>query len=134
MAPCQISTFSDIFYILQKLGNEKVGFLWWFHTIILHISLVIFLAYGMPCEEEHKRDFSYPFSPLIYGPIGLIWITGIKCQENAVNPFNIANEPRKVPNFHSHDFMVYVEHRKKIICKQRRCLIELFLGLFQKFR
>ena len=65
------------------------------------------------CEEEHKRDFSYPFSPIIYVPIVQIWITGIKHQENVVIPLNIANEPQKIPNLHSHDFMVYVEHRKK---------------------
>ena len=34
-------------------------------------------------------------------------------QKKAVNHLNIANEPRKMPNLHNHDFIAYVEHTKK---------------------
>ena len=117
MAPCQISTFSDLFYIFKNFGNKKVDFCGGSTQLFCILPLWFFLHMASTCEEEHKRDFLYLFSPLIYVAIVQIWITGIKRQENVVNPLNIANEPRKIPNLHSYVFMVYAEHRKKIICK-----------------
>ena len=119
MAPCQFSTFSDLFSNFVIFGNEKIH-LYGVPKQCFHIlRCLFFLHKASTCGEDHKRDFSNHFSTIIYVPIVQIWITGIKRQENAVNPLNIANEPRKMPNLRSNDFMVYVEHRKSI-CKQGR--------------
>ena len=123
--------FSDLFYIFKNFGNEKVGFCGGSTQLFCILPLWFFLHKASTCAEDHNRDFSNPFSILIYVPIVQIWITGIKRQENAVNPLNIANEPRKIPNLHSHDFMVYVEYRKKIICKQQRYVN--YLSKFKRF-
>ena len=57
MAPCQIWTISDLFYILKKFDNKKSIFLC-FHTIILHIALLIFLAYGIHIWRRSYERFS----------------------------------------------------------------------------
>ena len=113
MAPRQVSTFSDLFYIFNFFGNEKVHFWGGSTHCFCILPFWVFLHKASTCGEDHKRDFYNHFSTIIYVPIVENWITCIKRKENAVNHLNIANEPRKMPNLHRNDFMVYVEHRKK---------------------
>ena len=130
MAPCQDSTFFDFFYIFKKFDNEKLHF-WCGCTQLFGIlPCSFFLNKASICGDDHKREFSYHFYPLLSVLVVQIWITCIKCKK-AVNHLNIANEPRKMSNLHNHDFIAYVEHTKKIMFKQRRYLN--YLSKFKRF-
>ena len=71
----------------------------------------------------------YHFCIIICVLVVEIWITCIKCKENAVNHWNIENKPRKMPNLHGNDFIAYVDCIKNIMFKQR-----LYINYLSKFK
>ena len=57
MAPCQIWTISDLFYIFIIFGNEKVHFLGGSTQCFCILPFWFFLHKASTCGEDHKRDF-----------------------------------------------------------------------------
>ena len=69
MAPCQIWTISDLFYIFIIFENEKVHFWGGSTQCFCILPFWFFLHKACTCGEDHKRDFSNHFSTIIYIPI-----------------------------------------------------------------
>ena len=120
---------SDLFSIFVIFGNEKIHFYVVPKQCFHILCCLFFLHKASTCGEDRKRYFCNYFCIIICVLVVQIWITCIKCKENAVNQLNIANEPRKMPNLHSNDFIAYVDHTKNIMFKQR-----IYLDYLSKFK
>ena len=110
----------NLFWLIihfRYFQKQKKSSLQGSNTMLSHIVLPIFLAQASTCGEDRKTDFCNHFCTVICVLVVQIWITCIKCKENAVNHLNIANEPQKRPNLHGNEFIAYVDHTKNIIFK-----------------
>ena len=115
---CALPSFNFFWlFHFQNFPQQKTPFLIWGDSTkcfcILHC--LFFLYKASTCVEDRWTDFCNHFCTIICVLVVQIWITCIKCKENAVNHLNIANEPQKMPTLHGNDFIAYVNHTKNII-------------------
>ena len=94
-APFLIWTVSDLIFIFVIFANKKIHFYVVPKQCFHILPCLFFLHKASTCGEDRKTDFCNHFWTIICVLVVQIWITCIKCKENAVNDLNIANEPQK---------------------------------------